>query len=421
MTSEELYGIFQSCNRRISTDSRSILSGSIFFALRGESFDGNQYALDSLRKGASYAVVDDPSIPADDRLIRVDNVLIALQSLAAHHRLQLSIPILAIGGSNGKTTTKELVSAVLATQKNIHTTTGNLNNHIGVPLTILGINPEHQMAIVEIGANHPGEHTILMHILRPTHVLITNNGKDHLEGFGSLAGVQAANREIFACAVEEGATAFVSSYQADLVQDVLRMGIKHVIFGDTMKSLPGLTCSVSLNDDGHLVRTKLVGTFNAENVMAAVAIGDYFDITREHSIHAIEEYQPSLNRSQLLEQKNVIYVVDCYNANPTSMRLSLESFIQNAPAPRAVVLGDMFELGEFAPSEHQAIVNFLETQELPAIVLVGPMFGNTLGCQRAIRIPTTEELAKWMRQQNLKGFHILLKGSRGMRLETAIV
>lgn len=420
MTHEELYRMFQDCGRRISTDSRSVMPGSIFFALRGETFDGNQYALDALEKGAAYAVVDDPGLATDERLVRVDDTVRALQDLATYHRLQVSIPIIAIGGSNGKTTTKELTAAVLAAQKNVHVTTGNLNNHIGVPLTILGISPEHEMAVVEIGANHPGEHATLMDILHPTHVLVTNNGKDHLEGFGSLEGVRSANYEIFACAAEDGATAFVSSYQADLVNEVLRTGLKHVIFGETMRSLPGLACSVFLQDEGRVIRTQLIGTLNGENVMAAVAIGDHFGIAREKIIHAIEAYEPNLNRSQLLERGTVTYVVDCYNANPTSMRLSLESFIRNAPAPRAVILGDMFELGEFSEHEHQEIVDFLETQELPAIVLVGPRFGQTLGCQRAIRIPTTEELAKWMRQQDLKDFHILLKGSRGMRLEAAI-
>ena len=423
MQIEAIYQIYKN-HPVICTDNRKIEPGCIFVALRGEKFDGNAFAASALEAGAAYAIIDREEFLLDERTLLVENALQTLQELANYHRKTFDIPFIAICGSNGKTTTKELTHAVLSTAYKTFATRGNLNNHIGVPLTLLSIPPDTEMAIIEIGANHLQETYDLCKIAEPDHGVVTNNGKDHLEGFGSIENVIRANGELFQWLRETGGTAFVNHNYPDLVTE--STGIKKISYGFELDNtypftlLPGNFASIHFAKREVEITSRLFGGFNGDNVATAAAIGDYFNVPAEKIKQAVEHYQPGMNRSQILVTKNITFYVDCYNANPSSMQLALESFAASALAPRGVVLADMLELGEYSEKEHALIIDQLKNLQLDKIILVGKYFGIFKDHLPCIHFEKTEDAVDWFSRQDFGGWNILLKGSRGYTLEKLI-
>jgi UDP-N-acetylmuramoyl-tripeptide--D-alanyl-D-alanine ligase len=427
MNIEALYTIFKA-STGISTDTRKIAAGNIFFALKGPNFNGNLFAAQAFQMGAAYCIVDELAGVVNYNCIEVEDVLATLQLLATYHRVQLNIPVLAIGGSNGKTTTKELCAAVLSTQHKIFFTQGNLNNHIGVPLSLLSIQNGIQVAVLELGANHIGETALLCDIAQPDLGLITNNGKDHLEGYGSLEGVRKGNGELYEHLKRVGGTVFVSTLQEDLMS--MSSSLKRITYGsrkadisgDIISSSPFLKIKFeSENKVFKEVTTNLVGEYNFENIMAAIAIGKYFKIRDENIIKALSNYKPSNNRSQWITKNGNGFIVDCYNANPSSMELAINNF-SKMEGKKMLIAGDMFELGDYSDAEHKNILQLITSKKIDSLVLVGKDF---IKANEAI--PSTknifknvEELKDWFSKQNISGYTILLKGSRGMKLEKLI-
>ena len=375
MDIEQLYQHFAVCTS-VTTDSRNCPEGSLFVALKGESFDGNKFALSSLEKGCRYAVVDDPQYAIDGRFLLVDDCLEALQQLAKEHRLRLGTPIVGITGTNGKTTTKELIAAVLSKKYNTLFTQGNLNNHIGVPLTLLGLKPEHEMAVVEMGANHPGEIKTLANIACPDFGIITNVGKAHLEGFGSFEGVKKTKAELYAYISKNGKNIFLNKGNAFLCQMAANSGFDNPqkdfcycvsdknedckVTGQIAACSPFLSVLCKVDDSKHFqINTQLIGSYNTENVLAAVTIGNFFGVSESQIIAGLEKYTPKNNRSQLTVTENNRLVVDAYNANPTSMKAAIENFAIMEIPDKLLILGDMLELGNQSAEEHQSIINLL--------------------------------------------------------------
>lgn len=421
MTAEHIYEVFK-IHRTISTDTRQIEPDSIFFALKGDKFDANQFAKDALEKGAAFAVIDDAKYQVDGRFILVDNVLETLQALAKIHREQLDIPFVAICGSNGKTTTKELLHAVLSEKYKTFATKGNLNNHIGVPLTILSIPVHTQMVVIEIGANHIQETADLCEIAMPNYGIVTNNGKDHLEGFGSIEGVRKANGELYEWLYKTNGTAFVNASFPDLMEDSKNVYRKTygALAKVDYKVLPfheGVFAGAALNGGKKIIKSQLAGDFNFDNIASAIAIGLFFDVPSLKIKQAIESYKPSLNRSQILEKEGTTYWIDCYNANPSSMRVALESFAKLDSQPKAVVLADMLELGEFSDTEHEEMIHLLKNLTFDKVILVGSIFGKFASQIESIHFEKTKEAAQWFQAQDWSNYSILLKGSRGYKLE----
>jgi len=423
MQIEEIYSIYKN-HPVISTDNRKIEPSSIFIALKGEKFDGNAFAKSALDVGAAYAIIDNKEFYIDERTILVDNTLKTLQHLANYHRKKFNIPFIAIGGSNGKTTTKELVHAVLSTTYKTFATKGNLNNHIGVPLTLLSILMDTEMAIIEIGANHLQETYDLCKIAEPDYGIVTNNGKDHLEGFGSIENVIKANAELFNYLKEQKGVAFVNTNHSDLVN--ASKDIQQIRFGGNSANefsfdvLNNNYASIKNNKTGNTYTSQLFGNFNADNIAAACCIGEHFKVAEEKIKLAIENYVPGMNRSQILQKNNITFFVDCYNANPSSMKLAIESFYQTAGSPKAIVLGDMLELGEYSEVEHAAIINQVKSLTFDQIILVGKYFGKLKHILPCIHFEKTEEAVEWFSKQDFTGYNILLKGSRGYTLEKLI-
>lgn len=423
MTVAHIYEVFKK-HKKVSTDTRQIEPNSIFFALKGENFNANQFAQEALNKGAAFVVIDEKEYQIDGRCILVDNVLETLQKLAQFHRNKLDIPFVAVCGSNGKTTTKELLYAVLSEKYKTFATKGNLNNHIGVPLTILSIPEQTQMVVIEIGANHIQETADLCMIAMPDYGLVTNNGKDHLEGFGSIEGVRKANGELYEWLVKADGTAFVNAMHEDLMQDSKK------VYRKTYGAVPKVDYKIQAHSDGifagavvngKTIQSKLAGDFNFDNIATAIAVGLYFDVALSKIKHAIENYVPSLNRSQIVEKNNTVFWVDCYNANPSSMQLAIDSFAKLAAPKKCVVLADMLELGEYSEMEHQQIVHQLATLAFDKVVLVGKYFGKYAGQIQAVHFEKTSDAAEWFQQQDWNGYTILLKGSRGYKLEQLLV
>lgn len=424
---EELYTIFKAC-RTVSTDTRKLIPGSVFFALKGNQFDGNQFAFDALEKGCCLAVVDDPSLTGDTRLFHVPDCLEALQELAKIHRKQLSIPVIGITGSNGKTTTKELLFATLSKKYKVLSTQGNLNNHIGVPLTLLSVS-DHDIAIIEMGANHVGEIAALCKIADPDHGLITNIGKAHLEGFGSPEGVIKAKTELYDHLEKRKGTVFIDSDNPVLTHAASLRNLNLVYYG----SSPSAVCSGNVTGkEGTLsvelyfqdkkksldINTSLVGDYNLSNILAAACIGSYFNVTIDLIGHAIGDYLPSNNRSQLLKTARNSLVMDAYNANPSSMERSIMNYIEmKTDLPRLIILGDMLELGVYSRNEHQSIVDLLEKNRITAYFLVGPEFCSLRSKNDAQCFQNVEQLIEHFRQNPVVNHSILLKGSRGIKLE----
>jgi len=414
---EKLYSIFLS-SQGICTDTRKLQKGCIFFALKGSNFNGNLFAEQALKEGA-IVVVDEPQKIANDKIILVDDALKTLQELATHHRHQLQIPFIAIAGSNGKTTTKELIHSVLSTTYNTFATQGNLNNHIGVPLTILSLKKDTEMAVIELGANHLRETAFLCDILQPDFGLITNNGKDHLEGYGNIENVKKGNGELFDFLKLNNGIAFVNANDADLMG--ASAALKRITYGNRSANIAGEIISdnpfLKIEWNNKLINTQLFGKYNFDNILCAIAIGTYFKVSDENICKGIESYVPKNNRSQVVQLNSNTIVVDCYNANPSSMSLAIESFAGLTAPKKLLILGDMFELGEFSNREHKEILNLIEQKQFSNVVLVGTEFAKADTTTKYKHFTTTPELKKWFDENHFSNYSILLKGSRGMALE----
>ena len=417
MDIELLYTVWLEA-RAISTDSRKIVVGSIFFALRGDRFDGNTFATQALELGASYVVVDDESVvvAGDRRYIFVEDVLTSLQQLANKHRSTLSIPVLALTGSNGKTTTKELARNVLSKKFKTHATEGNLNNHIGVPLTILSTPDDAQFLIVEMGANHQGEIDLLCQIAAPNYGMITNIGKAHLEGFGGVEGIKKGKSEMYRYLAQHGGKIFINS-DDNVLMSLLPEKVKTIQYEvQTLLNLIDAEPTLKLDYRNVQVTTQLYGNNNLPNIAFAICVGEYFGVEQAEIIEAISEYTPDNNRSQILKIDTNIIIKDAYNANPSSMVLSIESF-SKILGSKVVVLGDMLELGEYAPSEHQKIIDLVNDKDFIDVIFIGHQFCSAGMGKRGNYFENTDLAKLYFHTKNYKNITILLKGSRGISVE----
>ena len=432
MSLSELYKLFLS-STGVCTDTRKIQAGSIFFSLKGPNFNANSFAKNAIEQGAIAAVIDEKEFEIEGKTILVDDVLTTLQELSRFHRRNFSCPVIAITGSNGKTTTKELAFAVLSSAFKTYCTQGNLNNPIGVPLTLLSITVNAEMVVIELGANHLNENKFLCEIAEPDFGIITNNGKDHLEGYGSLAGVQKGNGEVYDYLKKSNRTAFVSAYQEDLIQQ--SQGMSRIIYGnyegatvtaEQMNSFPYLKAKIQFADGENFeAQTQLVGKYNLENILAAAAIGFHFKVEKEKIKTAIENYKPANNRSQQIQKDGNTFILDAYNANPSSMKLALENFSEFPVENKIAVLGDMAELGKYAEEEHQQILNQVLKIQLNEIWLVGKEFFSAAKKLNAINnnlkfFNDVESLKNYFTEQKMSGYYFLLKGSRVNKLEKMI-
>ena len=409
---------------KVSTDSRKIEKDAVFFALKGKNFDANDFALKVAEEGiASLVVADRKTLPKHERLIIVDDTLKALQDLAAYHRAQSKATVLSITGTNGKTTTKELVSAVLAKKYNIIHTMGNLNNHIGVPLTLLSIKPETEIAIVEMGANHPGEIEFLCHIADPDYGLITNIGKAHLEGFGSFEGVIKTKTELYRHIKANGKAVFVNQGNPLLWEQ--SEGQTRITYGRHCAAdapvAPG-ACNpyLSVVWKKHLIQTHLVGSYNFENVAAAIAVGQYFKVDENDIIDALETYTPTNSRSQVIDTEKNRIVMDAYNANPTSMRAALINFANICGEQHLLILGDMRELGTASEDEHRNILALMKELGYKDAMLVGQNFCTYNENADWKTFAKVEDLYQYIETHPIEGKHILVKGSRSIQLEKVL-
>lgn len=416
----ELYKCFMECGK-VTTDSRNCPEGSMFIALKGETFNGNAFAAQALKQGCRYAVIDESEY-AGEGTILVDNCLQALQQLANYHRRQLKTPVIGITGTNGKTTTKELISTVLSRKFNTLYTEGNFNNHIGVPLTLLRLTKEHEMAVVEMGANHPGEIKTLVHIAEPDYGIITNVGKAHLQGFGSFEGVIRTKGELYDfLRAKGGATIFIQNENPYL--NGIAEGLTCVRYGQTaglyvsgelISCSPFLSFRWTAEGVSHEVNTHLIGSYNLDNMLAAAAIGRYFGVSDDDISSALASYLPHNNRSQLKETADNKLIVDAYNANPTSMMAALKNFRQVEAPHKMVILGDMKELGEASREEHQKVVDYLKECGFDRVVLVGLEFAAATHSYQTFQ--HVDEVLADIRIHKPQGYYILIKGSNSMKL-----
>jgi UDP-N-acetylmuramoyl-tripeptide--D-alanyl-D-alanine ligase len=423
---QELYQIYLR-QRYVTTDSRKISPGCLFFALTGDNFDGNAYAGQALDAGASYAIIDNPAYNTNERTILVEDVLTTLQSLALTHRQSLSIPVIGITGTNGKTTTKELIHAVLSSQLKTQATSGNLNNHIGVPLTILGIPKDAQIAVIEMGANHPGEIAALCNISRPTHGIITNIGKAHLEGFGGFEGIIRTKTELYRFVAQNKGTLFVNADNPLLMS--LSEGNDRVTYGsDAGNRISGkITGSnpylgIEFNDThaSYKLKSKIVGSYNFENLLAAITIGAYFNIQGRKICAAIEQYAPSNSRSQAIKTKHNLVILDAYNANPTSMRAALLNFKNLESGKKMVLLGGMKELGPESRIEHLEILSLVKELNFDRIILAGPEFMDCAHAGEFTCFKDSTAALEWLNKNPVQDYTILVKGSRGSKMEVTL-
>jgi UDP-N-acetylmuramoyl-tripeptide--D-alanyl-D-alanine ligase len=406
----------------ICTDTRSINNNCLFFALKGASFNGNTFANNAIKKGAYKVIIDEKEFQSDHSIL-VHDVIETLQELATFHRNYLNIPIITLTGSNGKTTTKELINAVLSKKYKTVATKGNLNNHIGVPLTLLAMNSNTEIGIVEMGANHHKEIELLCKIAKPDYGYITNFGKAHLEGFGSLEGVIEAKTEMYRYLKSKKNTVFVNFN--DTKQRKHSEGINRYTFGDedqdcTIKLLDASN-EVLLSYQNTTIQSHLIGHYNYTNIAASIAIGEFFNVTAQNIKAAIENFIPTNNRSQLIEKGTNSIILDAYNANPSSMMAALENFIQSQGNQKTVFLGDMFELGPDAEKEHQSIVSYLENNYKGTCYLVGENFNKTtVNFSTIYKFKTFEELKSSLVKTMITNQYVLIKGSRGMALERVL-
>ena len=422
---QELYSVFVK-HPKVSTDTRKITPNSLFFALKGDSFDGNQFAETALNLGASYAVIDDEKKYHGDKYILVKDVLTCLQQLATYHRKQLKSIIIAITGSNGKTTTKELIKKVLEKKYRTLATQGNLNNHIGVPLTLLSITPEIELAIVEMGANHVGEIAMLCNIAQPDYGMITNIGKAHIGEFGSFENIIKAKTELYAYIKSNGKKIFVNAEDALLMKHA--RGIDQITYGTRSNAycrseLVEVNPFLKIVYENQPIQSKLIGTYNFDNITLAICIGKYFGIGIADIKNAIEEYVPSNNRSQIVKTKSNEIVLDAYNANPSSMMVAIQNFYQMKGDDKWLILGDMLELGQYEVEEHKSIIKLIESKKFKHVILVGNRFDKAvleLGSNFPVFKTSDELLNVISHQYRIKDALILIKGSRGMKLERVV-
>ncbi|OIP82965.1 MAG: UDP-N-acetylmuramoyl-tripeptide--D-alanyl-D-alanine ligase [Porphyromonadaceae bacterium CG2_30_38_12] len=439
MTTKALYEIFKQYPR-VTTDSRNCPSQSLFFALKGDNFNANAFAAAALDKGCAYAIIDEQQYALDARYIVVKNVLSTLQDLARYHRKKLVTKLLAITGTNGKTTTKELIASVLSEKYNVLYTQGNLNNHIGVPLTLLQLTSDHDIAIIEMGANHLHEIKFLAEIACPDYGIVTNVGKAHIEGFGSFEGIMQTKGELYDYLAHHGNGIFRNTDNENLNKMATKAGFgrddnrqqtyslsdnlqedvseeKPDIHGKIISCSPFLNmrCYTNSAEKSFEIATKLIGAYNAENVLAAIAIGHYFDVSNEQIKHGLENYEPKNNRSQLTLTKRNQLVIDAYNANPTSMRAAIDNFAQMHVPNKYLILGDMLELGNSTASEHQIIIDILTHYQFEDVLLIGQNFGQTN--HNFIHFEKVDEAYNYFKINILSNKFILLKASRGIHLE----
>ncbi|MDB4927494.1 UDP-N-acetylmuramoyl-tripeptide--D-alanyl-D-alanine ligase [Mucilaginibacter sp.] len=434
-TTEQLYQLYLQ-HQAISTDTRKIGAGSLFFALKGDKFDANTFAQQAIEAGAAYAVIDNPEYKFNDRCLLVADVLTALQDLARHHRKQLTIPVIGLTGTNGKTTTKELINAVLSQHFTTLATQGNLNNHIGVPLTVLSINASHQMAVIEMGANHIKEIELLCSIAQPTHGLITNVGKAHLEGFGSIEGVKIAKGELYDWLAPNG-VAFINSGNTILTEmaDQRKFAVPPVFYGDAIDDLvsgeiienaPLLSVEWTNNSSGesYVVKTQLTGAYNLDNILAAICIGVYFKLPAVEINRGIEGYQPKNNRSQIVQTATNTLICDYYNANPSSMMVAIDNIGKITANRKVLILGDMFEMGAESAIEHKAVMEKALDTEVDERIFIGKEFQQAAFIMNyrpsTMVYPTAEEAIAGLKANPIKNSTILIKGSRGMALERLV-
>ena len=438
---EEIYKTYLQ-SRTVTTDSRAITPGCLFFAFKGEKFDGNAFAPQALEQGAALCIISDPQYKVDDRCIVVPDVLATLQELATHHRRQLSIPVIGITGTNGKTTTKELVNAVLSRRYRTHATQGNYNNHLGVPLTLLSIPANAEIAIVEMGANHPGEIADLCKIAQPTFGLITNVGRAHLEGFGSFEGVIQTKTALYRHLASVGGTIFVNADNEILMKQLealneprptiityghdgscqilnSQLSILNSTRGHLVGSDPYMKFYLEEGDNVYSIQSQLLGNYNFDNAMAAAAVGRHFRVELWDIKEAIEQYEPANKRSQYKETARNVLFLDCYNANPSSMKVALDNFEALQRDNKVAMLGNMRELGADSRHEHEAIVQRLLAANLAQVVLVGPEFefaAHIADAPRLLWFATSDDAKAHFTQHPLSHATILLKGSNGTQM-----
>lgn len=433
MTTEQLYQTFQQ-HPQISTDTRNIIPNSMFFALKGANFNANAFAEQALKMGAAYAIIDEAAHRKSDRFILVDDVLAALQDLARFHRKQLQIPVIGLTGSNGKTTTKELINSVLSRKFKTYATKGNLNNHIGVPLTLLSISRETEIAIIEMGANHQQEIAFLCGIAQPTHGLITNIGRAHLEGFGGPEGVKIGKGELFDFLAQTGGTVFVNHDDLILEEMAFHRHFQKTVYygkevhslvsGEILENVPLLKISWWLNDEAastqkQEVQTQLTGSYNFDNLLATVAIGVFFGLSAEEINTGIAGYQPENNRSQIVQTKTNTLICDYYNANPSSMEVAIKNLEAITADKKVLILGDMFELGEHSSAEHKLIIQ--KADEIKAQrIFIGKAFYEHHAVFTDTFFESTDAAFIALKSSLITNATILIKGSRGMQLEALL-
>jgi len=425
MTLDTLYREFL-LSGGICTDTRQDVKGSLFFALKGENFDGNRFVPEAIQKGCRLAITERDDLGGKTGVLCVPSVLESLQLLAHHHRTQVSSKLLALTGSNGKTTTKELVAAILARKFSVLATVGNLNNHIGVPLTLLSLKKE-QVAVIEMGANHPGEIEKLAEMAAPDLGLITNVGKAHLEGFGNIEGVLGAKGELYEYLSAHHGKAFIDGSDPLLMKKAAETGVEALVIGEgssipvssrILNQSPFLEVELMLAGTIHHVYTRLVGAYNLQNILYAAAVGYHFGVPADSIKEAISDYTPENHRSQFIAGKRNSVILDSYNANPTSMREAIGGLLEYASPPIMLILGDMAEMGKSAMAEHRELVRWIGTTPVDHVMLVGPMFGEVSEPSSQLNVfRDTVELEAYLGSDQPEGYHILVKGSRIMGLE----
>lgn len=422
MEIKELYDLYK-MSYKVVKDTRDDVNNAIYFSLKGESFNGNEYALQALENGANYAVIDEEAYQVDQRMILVEDVLSCLQHLATYHRQQLNIPILALTGSNGKTTTKELIHNVLKQQFDCYATKGNLNNHIGVPLTLLSMTPEHNFGVVEMGANHQLEIENLCGIALPDFGYITNFGRVHLEGFGSYEGVIKGKTEMYRHLEKYSKKVFVN--QDDAIQMEKSTGMDRILFGasgtDYQVTFLGADPFVRIEFEGLPMESQLIGSYNYANIAAAVSIGKYFGVETEKTKKAIEGFVPDNNRSQIIKRESNRIILDAYNANPNSMEAAIQNLNNISAVKKVAILGDMFELGKDSGMEHQKIADMVIESNIDLVYLIGEAFVKTeISKKEVVQVKSFDEFTALLKQQHFKDTTFLIKASRGMALERVL-
>lgn len=410
---EKLYDIFIN-SEGINTDTRSLKKGQLFFALSGENFNADAFVSEAIKKGATHVVCTNPSFESNSNVTVVKNALQTLQELASHHRQKFDFPIIALTGSNGKTTTKELILSVLSQKLQVKATAGNFNNHIGVPLTLLSFPKDLDAGIVEMGANHQKEIAELCEIVKPDIGLITNYGKAHMEGFGGIEGIKKGKSEMYDFLREHSGEAIVATWDEE--QEQRSKGIDRT-YTTSKASLINSDPFIKMQYDGINLNTQLTGTYNYQNILFAITLGEKFGLSREQIKSGIENYIPSNNRSQIIDKTDLKIILDAYNANPSSMAVALENLSRQDKSPKTAILGDMFELGEYSEEEHQRISDLTTKLDLDQIILIGSHFFKTIGKQE--KFEDFESFKRKYEKSNFKGT-LLIKGSRGMKLERCL-